>query len=77
MPLLQRAVQETPTDMTAHRHLILALARLDRIDEAHAAAARLLTIRPDFRVGRSATQISNPEYAAELREALLAAGLPE
>jgi adenylate cyclase len=77
LPLLQRAVQETPTDLTAHRHLILALGRLDQIDEARAAAARLLMIRPDFCVGSSATQIRNPEYAAELRKALLTAGLPE
>jgi adenylate cyclase len=77
LPPLQRAVQETPTDLTAHRHLILALVRLGQLDEARAAAARLLMIRPDFCVGHSATQLSNREYAAELRLALLTAGLPE
>ena len=77
LPLLQRAVQETPTDLTAHRHLILALVRLGQLDEARAAAGRLLMIRPDFCVGDSATQLSNREYAEELRLALLTAGLPE
>jgi TolB-like protein/Flp pilus assembly protein TadD len=77
LPFLQRAVQETPTLVTGHRHLILALTRLDRRREACDAAANLLRGRPGFHVGPTATQLSNRDYAAELRRALLAAGLPE
>jgi Flp pilus assembly protein TadD len=47
LPYLQRAVQERPHDIHGHRHLILALTRLDRGTEARAAAERLLQIRPD------------------------------
>ena len=55
LPLLQRAVQEAPKFVTTHRALIHALTRLGRLEEARAAAARLLEIRPDYRVGPVST----------------------
>ena len=77
LPHLRRAVQETPSLVTGHKHLVLALFRLGHSEEARAVAAKLLLSRPDYRVGESATQLSNQAYAAELRRTLLEAGLPE
>jgi adenylate cyclase len=77
LPLLQRAVEESPNFLPAHRMLIHALTRLGRLDEARAAAARLLEIRPDYRVGPAPTHRFSPAFAEERRQAELAAGLAE
>jgi hypothetical protein len=60
-----------------HRSLILALTRLGRRDEARAAAARLLEIRPDYRLGPASTVHFSPAFVEKRRQALLAAGIPE
>ena len=77
LPPLQQAVQVMPSYMSGHRSLILALVRLDRLDEARRAAARLLELRPDARVGPGASWVDYVEFVYEMRQALLAAGLPE
>ena len=74
--LLQRATQEMPHIKWIQRHLIHALTRLSRHDEARAAAARLLAIEPEHRVGPSPASM-NRELNEERRQALLAAGVPE
>jgi hypothetical protein len=73
----QRAVQEARTSKWTHRNLIQALTRMGRLDEAKAAAARLLEIDPSHRVGPLVERNMNPKYNEERRLALLAAGLPE
>jgi adenylate cyclase len=77
LALLQRAVQEARTSKWTHRNLIQALTRMGRLDEATAAAARLLEIDPSHRVGPLVERNMNPKYNEERRLALLAAGLPE
>jgi adenylate cyclase len=79
LPFIARAVQEAPNYVSAHRTLILALTRLGRLDDARAAAARLLELRPGYRLGPVSeyTVLSNREYVADLWRALAAAGIPE
>jgi adenylate cyclase len=77
LPLLQRAVQEAPKFLATHRMLIHCLTRLGRLEEACAAAARLLEIRPDYRVGPVPTVRFSLAFMEERRQAELAAGLPE
>ena len=73
---LQRATQEMPNGKWIQRHLIHALTRLSRYDEARVAAARLLAIEPAHRVGPPPATF-NPEVNEERRQALLNAGIPE
>jgi tetratricopeptide (TPR) repeat protein len=76
LPALKRAVDESPNHLGAHLHLIFAFNRLGRNDEARAAAARLLELRPDYRFeGR--TRSGNETFRAGLREAVVSAGIPE
>jgi adenylate cyclase len=77
LPLLQRAVQEAPKFVTTHRALIHALARLGRLEEARAAAARLLEIRPDYRCSPVSTVRFSLAFSEDRRQAELAAGIPE
>lgn len=77
LPFLQRAVQEAPKFLTTHRILIHCLTRLGRVEDARAAAARLLEIRPDYRVGPAPTHRFSLAFMEERRQAELAAGLPE
>ena len=62
LPLLQRAVQEAPKFVATHRALIQALTRLGRLEEAREAAARLLEIRPDYRVSPASTIHFSPAF---------------
>src|SRR3954449_8688284 len=77
LPLLQRAVQEAPKFADCHQFLILALSRLGRGDEARAAAARLLEIRPDYRAGVASSGLFSPAFNEERRHSALAAGIPD
>ncbi len=77
LPFLQRAVQEAPRFLSTHRMLIHCLTRLNRPEEARAAATRLLAIRPDYRVGPAPTYRFTPAFWEERRQAELAAGLSE
>jgi len=55
-----------------------SLAALGRLDEARAAAARVLELQPSFRIaGQFAGVACAPDLAAKLGKALRAAGLPE
>ena len=77
LPLLQRAVQEAPKFVATHRTLIHALTRLGQLEEARAAAARLLEIRPDYRVAPASTVRYSLAFTEDRRQAELAAGIPE
>jgi tetratricopeptide (TPR) repeat protein len=73
-----RAVQANPRHSITHVQLAAALARLGRLDEAKAAAARVLELHPTFRYGRQFQGVNcTPALAASLGAALRAAGLPE
>ena len=76
LPLLQRAVQEWPTYVSAHRMLILALVRLGRLAEAREAATRLLENIPSYH-GTGAKFFKNREFATELQHALAISGIAE
>lgn len=80
LPLLQRAVQETPTYIVGYRNLILALVRMGQFEEAREAATRMLKASPDYRIDAGANighAYRNKEYVAELRHALVISGIPE
>jgi adenylate cyclase len=58
--------------------LAAPLAKLGRLEEAKAAAARVLELQPAFRYSRQFSGVDcAPALAASLSEALRAAGLPE
>jgi Flp pilus assembly protein TadD len=58
--------------------LAASLAKLGQIDEAKAAAARVLQLQPVFRYSRQFAGANfDPELAASMGEALRASGLPE
>jgi adenylate cyclase len=73
----QQSVQGHPRSVPEHRFLILALVRLGRIDEARAAAARLLEINPSARISNMRIPSRNRAFVEEFRDALRAAGMPE
>jgi len=73
-----RSVQANPAHSITYVQLAAALTRLGRLEEARAAAARVLELHPTFRYGRQFAGVNcAPELAASLGEALRAAGLPE
>ena len=58
--------------------LTAALAKSGRLEEAKAAAMRVLQLLPSFRVSQLLVGLDcAPVLAGPLREALLLAGLPE
>ena len=73
-----RSVQANPAHSITHVQLAAALARLGRLEEAKAAAARVLDLQPTFRYGRQFSGVAcAPALAASLGDALRMAGLPE
>jgi tetratricopeptide (TPR) repeat protein len=73
-----RAVQSNPGHSINYVILIGPLVGLARLDEAKAAAARVLELQPTFRFGRQFAGVNcAPALAAKLGAALRAAGLPE
>ena len=73
-----KAVQSNPAHSINHVLLAAALAKVGRIEEAKAAAPRVLELHPAFRYGRQFSGVdSEPALAASLSEALRAAGLTE
>lgn len=73
-----RSVQANPAHSITYVQLAAALARLGRLDEARAAAARVLELHPEFRYGRQFAGVNcSPALAAALGDALRSAGLPE
>lgn len=73
-----RSVQANPAHSITYVQLAAALAKLGRLDEARAAAARVLELQPSFRYGRQFAGVNcAPDLASALGSALREAGLPE
>jgi len=73
-----KSVQANPAHSITYVQLAAALARLGRLDEARAAAARVIELQPGFRYGRQFAGVNcAPALAAALGGALQDAGLPE
>ncbi|MGE5146378.1 MAG: winged helix-turn-helix domain-containing tetratricopeptide repeat protein [Candidatus Eiseniibacteriota bacterium] len=73
-----KAVQLHPGHSISHMLLAAPLAKLGRIGEAKAAAARVLELQPAFRYSRQFAGVNcAPPLAASLGEALRSIGLPD
>jgi TolB-like protein len=73
-----KSVQANPAHSITYVQLAAALAKLGRLDEARAAAARVLELHPTFRYSRQFAGVNcAPALAEALGDALRAAGLPE
>ncbi|RWL82693.1 MAG: transcriptional regulator [Mesorhizobium sp.] len=73
-----KSVQANPAHSITYVQLAAALARLGRLDEAKAAAARVIELQPAFRYSRQFAGVNcAPALAEALGSALRAAGLPE
>ena len=73
-----RSVQANPAHSITYVQLAAALAKLGRLEEARAAAARVLELHPTFRYSRQFSGVAcAPALAASMSDALHAAGLPE
>jgi hypothetical protein len=58
--------------------LAASLAKVGRLEEAKAAAARVLDLQPAFRYSRQFTGVNcAPQLAVALGDALRATGLPD
>jgi tetratricopeptide (TPR) repeat protein len=67
-----------PAHSITYVQLTAALAKLGRLAEARAAAAKVLQLHPTFRYSRQFSGVNcAPALAASMAEALSAAGLPE
>ncbi|MGH6726899.1 MAG: adenylate/guanylate cyclase domain-containing protein [Pseudolabrys sp.] len=74
----RKSVQNSPAFSIPYVALAAPLARLNRLEEARAAAARVLELQPVFRYSRFLASVNcEPILAAALSEALRASGLPE
>ncbi|ODT16775.1 MAG: transcriptional regulator [Kaistia sp. SCN 65-12] len=73
-----KSVQANPAHSITYVQLAGALAKLGRLDEARAAATRVLELQPTFRYSRQFAGVNcAPALAAALGSALRDAGLPE
>src|SRR5436190_3584905 len=73
-----RSVQANPAHSITYVQLAGALAKLGRLEEARAAAARVLELHPTFRYSRQFAGVNcAPALADALGDALRTAGLPE
>ncbi|WP_050422782.1 winged helix-turn-helix domain-containing protein [Bradyrhizobium tropiciagri] len=73
-----KSVQANPAHSITYVQLAAALAKLGRLDEARAAAARVLELHPSFRYSLQFAGVNcAPALAEALGSALRAAGLPE
>ncbi len=73
-----RSNRANPAHSITWVQLAASLAVLGRLDEAKAAAARVLELQPTFRISSQLAGVDcAPALAAKLGEALRAAGLPE
>jgi adenylate cyclase len=74
----RKAIQATPGFSVCHMTLAAPLAKLGRLDDAKAAAARVLELQPAFTISGQLTGVGCvPAVAAPFGEALRAAGLPD
>ncbi|MEZ5818594.1 MAG: winged helix-turn-helix domain-containing tetratricopeptide repeat protein [Hyphomicrobiaceae bacterium] len=70
--------QANPAHSITYVQLAAALSKLGRLDEARAAAERVLQLQPNFRFSRQFAGVGcAPALATKMGEALSAAGLPE
>jgi TolB-like protein/Tfp pilus assembly protein PilF len=73
-----KSVHANPAHSITYVQLAAALARLGRVDDAKAAAAKVLELHPTFRYSRQFAGVNcAPALAASLGQALQIAGLPE
>ena len=73
-----KSVQANPAHSIPYVQLAASLAKLGRLEEAKAAAAKVLDLQPNFRFSRQFAGVGcEPTLAAAHGEALRAAGLPE
>ncbi|MBN9549288.1 MAG: winged helix-turn-helix domain-containing protein [Alphaproteobacteria bacterium] len=73
-----KSVQANPAHSITYVQLAAALANLGRLDEARAAAARVMELQPAFRYSRQFAGVNcAPALADALGSALQQAGLPE
>jgi tetratricopeptide (TPR) repeat protein len=73
-----KAVQSNPAHSISYMLLAAPLAKLGRLEESKAAAARVLELQPTFRYSRQFAGVDcAPALAAALGEALRSFGLPE
>ena len=73
-----KSVQANPAHSITHVQLTASLAKLGRLAEARAAAAKVLELQPNFRFSRQFAGVGcEPALAASMGEALGTAGLPE
>ena len=73
-----QSVQANPAHSITYVQLAAALAKLGRLDEAKAAAAKVLELHPTFRFGRQFAGVDcAPALADPMSEALRMVGLPE
>lgn len=73
-----KSVQSNPAFSFSYMLLAAPLAKLGRLEEAKAAAARVLELQPAFRYSRQFAGVDcAPALSASLSEALNAIGLPE
>jgi tetratricopeptide (TPR) repeat protein len=73
-----KAVQSNPAFSFSYMLLAAPLAKLGHLEEAKAAAARVLELQPALRYKQHLTGVDcEPTLAASLSEALRATGLPE
>ena len=73
----RRAVEMNPGFSMLHGWLAAPLARLGRLDEAKAAATRLMSLDPRFSIGRWSAAVGlAPDIVDDVTDALRTAGLP-
>ena len=76
--LFAGSTQYSPAFSQTYMVLAASVAKLGRLEEAKAAAARVLELQPAFRYSRLFGGVDcAPALVAALSEALRAAGLPE
>jgi TolB-like protein len=73
-----KSVHANPAHSITYVQLAAALTKLGRLEEAKAAAAKVLELHPTFRYGRQFAGVNcAPALAASMGEALRTVGLPE
>ncbi|MDM0114367.1 adenylate/guanylate cyclase domain-containing protein [Variovorax sp. J22R133] len=79
LKFVQRSIQDSPKYVYAHLLMLLALGRMERMDEARVAAQRLLELAPELTASRyqSFSPMKDPAFRKRNAEILRAAGVPE
>jgi adenylate cyclase len=72
-----RAIEEMPKNAASHRIVIVALARLGRLQEAREATVRLLKIVPESHLANIKPPSRIPGFAERFLSDLRLAGYPE